>query len=250
MQLLNSEHKKTTNRTTMSPTKDIGRTDHLKQTAEETVRSFPTYLQRRFKPFLVVLLCLCGCGFMGGVCLVLFFYSSSLILLVHREDVLCSCGIFRVTSLISLHLCNGSSVLTQRMLMLKGMVETNLTWGRTGVSVVCSLFPKAIFLTFIHITKTFLYIFDPLKPHFYTVKLEFTGVYIIFLFLLKNIDCGYSLELPRRGGSYEYPQSMFCEAVLTSTHNLCFWAEIWKISEFSSENFQFLVMKFSIGVFS
>ena len=25
----------------------------------------------------------------------------------------------------------------------------------------------------------------------------------------KNIDCGYSLESPRRGGSNEYPQSMF-----------------------------------------
>ena len=25
----------------------------------------------------------------------------------------------------------------------------------------------------------------------------------------KNIDCGYSLELPRRGGSNAYPQSMF-----------------------------------------
>ena len=24
-----------------------------------------------------------------------------------------------------------------------------------------------------------------------------------------NIDCGYSLEPPRRGGSNEYPQSMF-----------------------------------------
>ena len=24
-----------------------------------------------------------------------------------------------------------------------------------------------------------------------------------------NIDCGYSLEQPRRGGSNEYPQSMF-----------------------------------------
>ena len=31
--------------------------------------------------------------------------------------------------------------------------------------------------------------------------------------------CGYSLEPPRRGGSNEYPQSMF-------------WVEIWKISEF------------------
>ena len=25
-------------------------------------------------------------------------------------------------------------------------------------------------------------------------------------FLLKNIDCGYTLELPLRGGSNEYPQ--------------------------------------------
>ena len=31
------------------------------------------------------------------------------------------------------------------------------------------------------ITKTYLYNFDPLKPHLYIVKLEFTGVYIIFL---------------------------------------------------------------------
>ena len=59
------------------------------------------------------------------------------------------------------------------------------------------------------ITKTRLYIFDPLKPHFYIIKLGFTGVYIIFLFLPKNIDCGYPLEPPRRSGSNEYPQSMF-----------------------------------------
>ena len=31
------------------------------------------------------------------------------------------------------------------------------------------------------ITKTYLYNFDPLKPHFYIVKLGFTGVHIIFL---------------------------------------------------------------------
>ena len=43
----------------------------------------------------------------------------------------------------------------------------------------------------------------------YMVKLGFTRVNIIFLFLLKTIDCGYSLEPPRRGGSNEYPQSMF-----------------------------------------
>ena len=34
---------------------------------------------------------------------------------------------------------------------------------------------------FFSITKTCLYNFYPLKPHFYIVKLGFTGVYIIFL---------------------------------------------------------------------
>ena len=85
----------------------------------------------------------------------------------------------------------------------------------------------------IYITKTYLYNFDPLKPHFYIVKLGFTGVYIIFLISARNIDCGYSLEPPRRGGSKEYPQSIF-------------WAEIWKILAFLSENFQFLEMNCSI----
>ena len=88
------------------------------------------------------------------------------------------------------------------------------------------------------ITKSRLYNFELLKPNFYKVKLRVTGVYIIFLisaqnidcgyslepprrflFLLKSIDCGYSLEQPCRCGSTEYPQSMT-------------WEEIWKISEF------------------
>ena len=75
--------------------------------------------------------------------------------------------------------------------------------------------------------------FDPLKPHFYIVKLGFTGVYIIFLFLLKNKDCGYSLELPQRGGSNEYPQSRF-EQKYENYQN------------FLSENFQILVVKISV----
>ena len=83
------------------------------------------------------------------------------------------------------------------------------------------------------ITKTCLYNFDPLKPHFYIVKLGFTGVYVIFLISAQNIDCGYSLEPSRRGGSNEYPQSMF-------------WAEIWKISEFFIWKFSF----FSGKIFS
>ena len=76
------------------------------------------------------------------------------------------------------------------------------------------------------ITKTRLYNFNPLKPHFYIVKLGFTGVYIISLILLKNIDCGYSLEPPLRGGSNEYP-------------NLCFEQEYEKYQSFLSEKFPF-----------
>ena len=50
---------------------------------------------------------------------------------------------------------------------------------------------------------------QPLKPHFYIAKLRYAGVYLFFLFLLQNIDCGYSLEPPQPGGSNVYPQSMF-----------------------------------------
>ena len=62
---------------------------------------------------------------------------------------------------------------------------------------------------FISIRKTCPYNIDPLKPHFYIVKLGFTEVYIIFLISAQNIDYGYSSEPPRRGGSNEYPQYMF-----------------------------------------
>ena len=69
----------------------------------------------------------------------------------------------------------------------------------------------------IHITKTHLYNFDHLKPHFYVVKLGFTRVYVIFLI-----------------------------SVLTSTHNLCFEQKYEKYQNFLSENFHFLVVKFSV----
>ena len=75
-----------------------------------------------------------------------------------------------------------------------------------------------------YITKTRLCNFGPLEPHFYIVKLGFTGVDIIFLISAQNIDCVYSLELPQWGSSNEYPQSMF-------------WTEIWKILEFFTWKF-------------
>ena len=98
---------------------------------------------------------------------------------------------------------------------------------------------KSLNMLWLYITKTYLYNFGPLKPHFYIVKLGFTGVYIIFLISANNIDCGYSLEPPRRGGynecgSNEYPQSMF-------------WAEIWKYQIFFlSGKLSILLVKFSV----
>ena len=62
--------------------------------------------------------------------------------------------------------------------------------------------------------KTCLYNFDPLKPHFYIVKVGFTGVYIIFLISAQNIDCGYPIYVFEQ--KYE------------------------KLSEFLYENFHFL----------
>ena len=64
------------------------------------------------------------------------------------------------------------------------------------------------------ITKTCLYNVDPLKPHFYIVKWGFTGVYIIFLISAQNIDC--------------------------------FEQKYEKYQKILSENFHFLVVKFSI----
>ena len=44
---------------------------------------------------------------------------------------------------------------------------------------------------------------------FYIAKLGYSGVYLFFLFLRQNIDCGDSLAPPRQGRSNMYPQSMF-----------------------------------------
>ena len=57
------------------------------------------------------------------------------------------------------------------------------------------------------IMKICLNTFDPLKTHFYIVKLGFTGVYNIFLFLFKTLIVGTHLNCLT--DSNEYAQSMF-----------------------------------------
>ena len=59
----------------------------------------------------------------------------------------------------------------------------------------------------------------PLRKHAHAIYSDFFKIvknenfqkisFDIFLIFAQNIDCGYSLELPRRGGSNEYLQSMF-----------------------------------------
>ena len=85
-----------------------------------------------------------------------------------------------------------------------------------------------------HHENTPIWFWPPLTPVLYSKTGVYRGIHYFFLFLFKNIDCGYSLEPPRRGGSNEYPQSMF-------------WAEIWKLSVFFIWKFPFfLVLKFSV----
>ena len=73
--------------------------------------------------------------------------------------------------------------------------------------------------------KTYLYNFDPLRSHIYIVKLGLTGVHIIFL---------------------TSAQKHSTHIVLTSTHNLCFQQKYEKYQNIFSENFHFLVVKFSV----
>ena len=55
-------------------------------------------------------------------------------------------------------------------------------------------------------TRLFKYI-----ENFTTKNWKFSDIFffVIFNISTQNIDCGYSLEPPRRGGSNVYPQSMF-----------------------------------------
>ena len=87
-----------------------------------------------------------------------------------------------------------------------------------------------------YITKTCPCNVNPLEPHFYMAKLGYAGVNLFFLFVLQNIDYGYSLEPPRRGGSNVYSQSMF------------FYRKYEKYQKISAENFQFLKFKKSMFI--
>ena len=112
---------------------------------------------------------------------------------------------------------------------------------KAGFDISCKLSPLYMYWTAlpytITITKTRLFKYiENIKKNIY------------FIFLLENIDCGYSLELPQWGSSNEDPQSIFSsthtiyvlehpqymffeypQSMFLSTHNLCFRAKIRKI---------------------
>ena len=92
---------------------------------------------------------------------------------------------------------------------------------------------KRIFwILYIHrsIRKTCLYSFNPLKPHFYRVKVGFTSVYINFLF-----------------SAQKHRLWVLVRTASPCTHNLYFEQKYENYHNFSSsESFHFLVVKFSI----
>ena len=59
------------------------------------------------------------------------------------------------------------------------MMSWKVVLRKSMLNGVCSL--VNITTAILVITKTYLYNFEPHKPHFYIVKLGFTGVYIIFV---------------------------------------------------------------------
>ena len=75
----------------------------------------------------------------------------------------------------------------------------------------------------------------PLTSHFYIGKLGFTGVYIFFLFLLWNIDRGFSLEPPHWGSSNVYPRSMFRAKIRKISHFF-----IWNYHFYNPEILQYI----------
>ena len=83
--------------------------------------------------------------------------------------------------------------------------------ARTEAADACSYLYSPVFTDCRNVVST------TLRKHAYSniliilpPKIENFQIIIFDIFHIsaQNIDCGYSLELPRRGGSNEYPQSM------------------------------------------
>ena len=65
-------------------------------------------------------------------------------------------------------------------------VVSSTTTLRTGLFSKAGCLVSLYYYYVLHITKTYLYDFDPVKPHFYIVKLGLTGVYMYIIFLISG----------------------------------------------------------------
>ena len=104
----------------------------------------------------------------------------------------------------------GDSIITVRITYYRPVCKQSN--HRTSDQDIYCLLHIRLFFDVNKKTRLFKYI-----ENFTTKKGKFSDKKIWFFHIsVQNIDCGYSLEPRRRGGSNEYLQSMF-------------WAEIWKI---------------------
>ena len=142
------------------------------------------------------------------------------------------------------------SVITKDLVIITGLSMSLAicytllyVFGLTGLSKQCrprwdaAFSPSTLFATywvFFYITKTCLCNFDPLKPHFYIVKLGFTGVYIIFLISTQKLRLWVLVRTASPRRFYRVP----------TIHVLSRYMK--KYQSFLPENFQFLEVKFSV----
>ena len=134
------------------------------------------------------------CGFICGVCFVLIC-SSSLLLWCLEMTVLRACGIFLVSSLIFFK----AAILVFDYNIL---FPQNIPSGHTTLKQCC-----------FYVSSTSHYENIPIQIYWKVNRRKIENFQTknsnIFHISAQNIDCGYSLEPPHRGGSNEYPQSMF-----------------------------------------
>ena len=96
--------------------------------------------------------------------------------------------------------------------------------------------------------------YNPLRKHAHMIYSNFfmakinnfhRNFFDIFLIFAKNIDCGYTLEPPRRGGSNEYPQSMFWSKNKKNRYtpaNPSFTIKNWGLEGYSLHGHVFLML--------
>ena len=108
------------------------------------------------------------------------FWATDMCILSEASSVSTTC-LQTAKVLVKLPLCVGLS----EPLLVTYVISTLFSCAGSYIASISS------------ITKTYLYNFDPLKNPLSCSKTGiYRGIHYFYLFLLKNIDCGYSLEPP------------------------------------------------------